>query len=90
MDWFFFETGIGVIILMLHFSLDLKQLPSPTPPSPENKNNKKLFQLRLRCQSLQSVTFAEYKVAWWVVCQLTYLLTAVVGQPTRNKVKKKN
>lgn len=71
MDWFFFETGIGLITLMLDFSLDLKQLPSPNPPVQKTKT-KNVFQLKLHCQSLQSVTFAEYKVASWAVCQLTY------------------
>ena len=41
MDWFFlFETGIGVIIVMLRFSLDLKQLPSPHPPAQKTTTKK--------------------------------------------------
>ena len=81
-DFFFFETGIGVITLMLHFSLDLKQLPSPYPPKPREK----------KCVPTE-VTLSKPAVGH--ICRTqsrvmsglsTKLLTAVVGQPIRNRV----
>ena len=52
---------------MLRFSLDLKQLPYPQHPQPkkqqQQQQKKHVFQLKLRCQSPQSITFAVYKVA---------------------------
>ena len=88
----FFETGIGVIILTLHFSFDLKQLPSPHSPPPPAQPRKQQQQKFVPTE----VTLSKPAVGHFCRIQSrvmsglsTNLSTAVVGQPTRNKVKKK-
>ena len=76
---------------MLHFSLDLKQLPYPTPllPQPRKQNKKTCVPTEVTLSKpavghfcrLQSRTMSGLS---------TNLLTAVVGQPTRNSQKKIN
>ena len=74
MDEFFFETGIGVITLMLRFSLDLKQLPypqHPPPPPPAQKTTTTTttknmcsnwsYAVKARSRSLLPYTKSQYE-----------------------------